>query len=326
MKKNVFLSAVLLVAGLVLLQGCDWFGGSSETSSRNGEFVVKLGGKTVVTADEFRQYLDMYKQSQPMLDQILPGLPEEQQRMFYNQIVDMQANGALIKKYADAEGWTSTPEYKNTARRLHDEIDRNLALMEFQKKIAAEYSPTEAQMVEFYNSNKLTNPYLQNAPYVAKQGGVQAVAVKAKDEAQAKALVTAGKRGLKKAAAEMGLKVDDLGIVNQQSTQPDRMIVFKLLSAKDFPMVDMAQVGTTWWVFEAVAKKDSVYADYDKLPAQAQEQLKSIMSNDHLQKAFQEKLGQLKEKADYKLEINTPFVEALIVKQEQPAQAAPAQA
>lgn len=328
MKKNVFLSLSLLVVGLVFMQGCNWFGGScssEKAAPKTGEPVIKIGGQTVVTADDFIQNLDMYKQSQPMIDQILPSLPEDQQRMFYNQLVDMQVNGALLQKYADAQGWTDTQEYKATARRLHDEIDRNLAMMEFQKKLMTEFSPSDKDVVAFYEQHRTSNPYLQQAPFVTKQGGIQAVAVKAKDEAQAKVLVTSAKtRGLKKAAAEVGAKVDDLGIVTQQSTQPDRTVVFKLLSTKDFPSVDMIKTDGGWWVYEALAKKDAEYVSYEKLPKEAQEQLKNLMSNEHISKAFQERLNKLKEEPAYKVDINTAFVDSFVVPH--PDNAASAQA
>jgi hypothetical protein len=318
MKKNVFLSISLLTVGLVLLQGCAWFGGScpSDVSvAKSGESVVKIGGKTVVTTDDFRDFLEAEKEKNPFIEQLLPKLPEDQQRMFYNQIAELQANAALLKKYADDQGWTATAEYRDMARRMHEQVEQQMVIVEFQKKLMSEFSPSDKDVIAYYEQNGATNPYLQNAPYVKKQGGVQAVAVKAKDEAQAKALVVSAKnRGLKKAAAEVGAKVEDLGIVNQQSTQPDRMVIAKLLSTKE-PGVDMVKSDTSWWVYESLGKKESEYVPYAQLPEQAQEQVKNLMSNEYIGKAFQEKLSQMKEKPEYKVDINKSFVESFVVAQ-----------
>lgn len=322
MKKIVF-SGALLVTGLVFLPACTWFGSSTGPAQKSGEAVIKLGGVNVFSADDFKQYFEMYKQAQAQqmpgvnFDELIAKLPEEQQRGFYNSIIDMQVNNALVQKYIADQGWDKSPEYQNNVRRLHEEIDRNLANLELQKRIAAELAPSDAEIEAYYMEKRATHPYMKYEPFAVKPEGIQAFAMKAKDEAQAKALVSSAKlRGLKKAAAEVGAKADDLGVVTMQSTKPDRMVVMKIMSAQTFPTVDMIKSGDTWWVFESASKKDAEFAPFAKV----KDQIRELMMNDLFNQRYQDQMKKLKEQ--YKVDVNPQFIESLLVTS---APAAPAQ-
>lgn len=321
--KKIVISGALLVAGLLFLPACNWFGASSSSAAKTGEAVIKLGGKNVFSADDFRGYFEMYKQAQAQqmpgvnFDELIARLPEEQQRGFYNSIIDMQVNNVLVQKYVADQGWDKSPEYQANVRRLHEEIDRNLANLELQKHIAEDLLPTDKDIETYYVEKRAAHPYMKYEPYAVKPEGIQAFAMKAKDEAQAKSLASSAKlRGLKKASAELGLKAEDLGLVTPQSTKPDRMVVMKIMSAQAFPTVDIIKSGDSWWVFESVSKKDAEYAPFEKV----KDQVKELMMNDLFTQRYQEQMKKLKEQ--YKADVNTQFVDSLIVKQ--PAAQTPA--
>ena len=318
------LSATLLVAALLFMPACDWFGGSKKAEStkeskaeKKGEFVIKLGNETVLTKDEFNNYLEMNKQMQMQqmpgfdFDALMAQLPEEQQRMYYNSILEMLLNSALISRHVSEQGWDKAEEYEKNLRMMLDEVTKKLAQDECVKRITEKCSVTDKDAERFYNENRTTNPYMQQEQFITKPAGVQAYAVKAKDEAQAKALVssaTTNNRGLKKAATELGLKADDLGTVTYQSTKPDKTIVVKIMSAQKFPTIDMAKAGDVWYVYESASKKDAEYAPF----AQVKDFVKQIMQQDMLVKEYQKQIAQLKD--NYKVAVNNEFIESLVKK------------
>lgn len=321
--RRFFVSSSLLLAALLIMPACNWFGGSNSpenaSACKKGEYAIKLGGDTVLTTDEFKDYLEMYKlaqmQQMPMpgfdFDAMLAQLPEEQQRMYYNQILEMQLNGALICKCIEENRWHEAEEYKKNLRMMRDELEKKLAQDEFVKRLASSSAPTDKEAEKYYVENRATNPYMQGEQFLRKQAGVNAYAVKAKDEAQAKALVssaTTNSRGLKKAAEAVGLKAEDLGVVTLQSSKPDKTVVIKIMSAQKFPTVDMVKSGDTWYVYESASKKDAEYAPF----SQVKDLVKQVMQQDILLKEYQKQIEELKGK--YKVEINAPFIESLIKK------------
>lgn len=315
MKKIVI--GALACVGLLFLPACDLFKSSSTSSAstaKSGKAVIKLGGTNVFSADDFKQYFEMYKQAQAQqmpgvnFDELIAKLPEDQQRGFYNSIIEMQVNNAVVQKYVADQKWDQSQEYQNNVRRLHEEIDRNLANLELQKRIAAELTPADKDIETYYMEKRATHPYMKYEPFAVKPEGIQAVAVKAKDEAQAKTLVASAKRrSLKQAAAEIGAKADDLGIVTLQSTKPDRMVVMKIMAAQKFPTVDMVKSGDAWWVYESSAKKDAEFAPFAKV----KDQVRELMMNELFNQRYQDQMKKLKEQ--YKVEVDPAFVDALIV-------------
>lgn len=311
--KKILLQGALVGAALLVMPGCTWFGGEETGSkgdkARSGEAVVKIGGINVLSTDDFKQYLDMLRQLQPGFEEQLARLPEEQQRVLYNNIIEQHVMGVLAKKLIAQEGWDSDTTYQATVRRMHDELDRNLAMMEIQKRIAERIKPSEKDAAAWYEQRRTTHPYMKVEPFAIKPEGIQAVAAKAKDEAQAKSLVSSAKvRGLKKAAAEFGAKADDLGIVTFQSTKPDRTIVVKIMGAQTFPTVDMVKNGDGWWVVESVAKKDAEFAPYEKVKGE----IEQLMKNELFMQEFQNQMTKLKEQSN--VELNDTFVNSLITK------------
>lgn len=328
------MSSAVLLAALLIMPGCNWFGGASKSESaksscKSGESVIKLGGDTVLTTDDFKDYLEMYKlaQMQQMpgfdFDAMLAQLPEEQQRMYYNGILEMQLNAALISKCVEDNRWHEAEEYKKNHKMMRDELEKKLAQDEFVKRLTSSSAPSDRDAEKYYKENRETNQYMQQAQFLLKPAGVNGFSIKAKDEAQAKALVAsanANSRGLKKAAEAMGLKAEDLGVVTFQSAKPDRTVVVKIMSAQKFPTVDMVKSGDAWYVYEAASKKEAEYAPF----SQVKEMVKQVMQQDILVKEYQSKIEELKKQ--YNVDVNAPFIESLIKKAPATAQnAAPAQ-
>lgn len=313
--KKIVVSGALVAATVLMIPGCGWFG-SSETPSgapvaRTGEAAIKLGGVNIFSTDDFRQYLELVKQMQPGFSEQLAGLPEEQQRNIFLGIVQNLVSGALAKKLLAQEGWDKDAAYQANAQRLHDELDRNLATMEIQKRIADRIKPTVAELKAWYEKNRATHPYMKYEPFVTSSEGVQAFALKAKDEAQAQQLAASAKvagRGLKKAAGEIGAKADDLGLVTAQSTKPDRVVVMKILGAQTFPTVEVVKSGDSWWVVESASKKEAEFAPFEAV----QMHIEQLVKNDVFMQEFQAQMKKLREQN--KEEINEAFINSLIVK------------
>lgn len=328
MKMKKFLNIALLIPGLMVLPACDWFGSkesapSAQDYSMGGsvgsqEIAVTIDGKPGVTVEEFQRNLDAIKQAQPMMEQMLPFMPEDQQRMMYAQIAENIIGGTLIQDYVAAQGWDKNVEYLQNARRLHEDLDKELANREFQSRLLKEISVTDAELKSYYENNRETNMIFKRAPFMIAADGVTALVVKAQDEAQAKAIVDAAKKSgdLKQAAQAHKQKVEDLGLVTAQTMEPDRLVIIKALGMQNFPSVEMVKSGDAYWVIQATGKKNAEFALFD----QVKDAVNQVVLSDRFQKAYMNKINDLKKNRD--VVVNQGFIDSLIVKAPATAQAA----
>lgn len=323
MQVKKFLNIALLVPGLMMLPGCDWFsskesapavqqdykmGGKAHTGSQ--EVAVTIDGKPGITVEEFNRNFDALKQAQPMIDQMLPFMPEDQQRLLYTQITENIIGGKLVQQHVAEQGWDKTVEYVENANRLHEDLDRELANREFQNRIVKSINVSDAELQSFYKKNRDTNALFKRQPFMISPDGVNAVVVKAKDEAQAKAIVTAARASgdLKAAAQANNQTAKDLGLVTAQSTEPDRLVVIKALGMQSFPSVDMVKSDDTYWVVQAMSKKDAEFALFD----QVKDAVKEVVMSDRFQKQYLDKVEGLKKKHD--IVVNQDFINSMVVK------------
>lgn len=178
MKMKSFFSIALIMPVLLVLPACDWFASSqgktkkvekkvnSEESSQ--EVLITISGKPRVTVDDFQKSLSILKQAQPMLDQMIHVMPEDQQRLLYMQIADSLASQELVETYVQNQGWSETEEYKRNAQQMHEDLDRELASRELQQRLVKTISVTDSDAKKYYEKNKKTNQFLQRPPFMTK--------------------------------------------------------------------------------------------------------------------------------------------------------------
>jgi hypothetical protein len=337
MKKKTFLSLALLIPGLMILPACDWFGGSAQEvapakeyktgaavpATISKEVIATIDGKGIPASD-LQRALDAAKKQQPMIEQMIPFLPEDQQRMLYTQLLEQLVNRILVRDYVAEKGWDKTQEYKDNVAQAHEDLDYDLASLEFQNRLLKEAQVADAEAQRYYKANSSTNRFFQQQPFMQEMGGVKALSVKAKDKAQANAILAEAKKNgdLKKAAADAGQKVQDLGIVTVQSTEPDRLAVVKILGMKTFPSLEIVESGGNVWVVQGVSKADAKFAPFEEV----KDAVKEVVAAENFQKRYLEELDKFKKK--HTVVVNDEFITSRIVKQAVPetAPAAPAKA
>lgn len=313
-----YLCVALVGASLLSLPGC--FGGESKeagpakarpaAAQKTGTPVITVDGNVVVTEPELNEYIDMYIQAQQQMPgfdfkAVLNQLPADQKRGFYEGIVKLLEDASLIQVDVEAQGLTKSAEYQKNLQKLHEELERNLAQIEFQKRLAGDIKPSAKEVEAFYVAERSTNPFMQREPFISKQGGVDAVVVKAKDEAQAKALVDSAKvRGLEKAATEVGAKAEK-ATVNAQTAKWSRDVINKILGATKFPAVESVKADNAWYVVEAKAQTPAEYAPFDKVKQQVEE----IHLNTVFAQRYQDEIAKIK--AKHKVEVNLKIVDKL---------------
>lgn len=321
--KKICAYGALLGAALMLMPGC--FGGetkevattkadrpASAAKEKKGTPVITIDDVVTITDSELDEYVDMYIQAQ---SQQMPGfdfkamlaqLPADQKRLFYEGIIKMLEEASLIQVDVVAQGLHKSAEYQKNLQKLYEELERNLAQIEFQKRLAADIKPVEKDVEAFYVAERASNPYMQRAPFIVKAGGSEAVVVKAKDEAQAKSLVESAKvRGLEKAASEVGAKADK-SVVTMQTTKLDQSLVSKILSATKFPMIEAVKVGDAWYVIDVKGQIASEYAPFAKVKKEAEE----LYMNSLFGQRYQDEIGKIK--AKHKVEVNAKVIDKLV--------------
>jgi len=288
------------LALLTTIPGC--FTSSEKKSA--GETVVSIDGKPVITAEEFDQSIEMLAQAQPAFAQVLPFMSPEQQEPIYMQIAETLAAERVMHESVKRSGADKTKEYQENARRIHESVDRDLAVRTFQNELAKEIVISDDEAREFYDAQKNTNQMLKRPPFVT-QGGIVARIVPCANEKEANELLQAvlKTKNLDAASGALKKEVVDLGIVNTQSFSVDNALRAKISVMKKFPAFEMVRDSAgEFFVVEGVRREESGSAPFDVV----RERVKEVMLGERFNDALLKKLEELKR--EYKVAVNKEFI------------------
>jgi hypothetical protein len=304
------------IALLATVPGC--FNNSEKKPS--GEAVVLINGKPVISAEEFDQSIELLAQAQPAFAQVLPFMSPEQQEPIYLQIAETLAAERMMHEAVKRSGVDKTKEYQENARRIHESVDRDLAVRAFQNDLAKQIVITDDEAREFYDAQKDKNQAFKRAPFVT-HGGVVARAVPCGDEKEANELlqIVLKSKNLDTAAAGMKKEIIDLGIVNTQSFSVDNALRAKISVMKKFPAFEVVRDSAgEFFVVEGMRREESGTASFDTV----RERVKEVMLGDRFNDALLKKLEELKR--EYAVTINKDFIAKKVNRSAQSAEQADA--
>jgi len=319
MKINKSFGAVLVISPLLLLSGCaplDWVKGKlgmgkkteeivkkgkdkKKMSVAGGEWIVKVGNETVVSANEFEKEFNALIDEQPQLKSMLPLMPNLEK-----DFAKGLGNQEVVSRYIEKNKIDQSAEYLARKERMERAVLQILDKEFFAKSVKAA-SMSEGDVKKFYEENK---DVLQGI--LISRGGIKAEGVSFEKRADAQAFLKKAKEAkdldLQKLAEKNGLSKNsrDFKLVNQQSFAIDPVLRTKILALKEFPTLDIMAIGDkTFWVVHAPEKEDAKYRPFNEV----KEGVKNVAEQTERAKLLQKKLETLAE--NYGVEINDTYFE-----------------
>lgn len=292
------------LALVLLLSGCDWFGGKKEsaptsqstaatsTASASGDIVVAtMGGKTVLTMKEFEERFEQLLNGQPQLKAMLQFMPDLKVDVARNLV-----SQTIMDKHVKESGIDSSEEYKKDLELARDQAQKLVNIKHFKKACETTVSPEEVK--KYFDEHKDDHPEL-----ILSRGGVATSGVSFEKEADAKAFLAkvTGKNAeeFKKAAEadKLGAKFRNFGMVNAQSMGIDAELRDKVVA--------MTKTGTElvkvndklFWVVNVGKKEETKYRTFEEV----KEGLSKFLENRKVEECMEAKLDQLKAKYDVKI-------------------------
>lgn len=297
----------LSVGLLACVPGC--FTDSQKKDSQ--EPVVTIDGKPVITADEYNQSIELLAQAQPAFAQVLPFMSPEQQEPIYLQIAETLAAERVMQEAVKRSGADKTKEYQENARRVHESVDRDLAVRTFQNELAKQIVINDDEAREYYEMNKDKNQVFKRPPF-ATQGGVVARAVHVANEKEGNDLAQRALKvkSLEAAARDTKKEVRDLGIVNTQSFAIDNALRAKISIMKKFPAIEVVRDSSgDFFVVEGIRREETGTASFDSV----RDRVKEVMLGERFNDALMKKIDELKR--EYRVEVNKDFIAKKVARQ-----------
>lgn len=330
-KKMIQVSSLALV---LLLSGCNWFGGkkeAAETTEKTGmheaisgdTVIATMGGKPVLTVKEFEERFEQLLQGQPQLRAMLQYMPD-----LKVDVAKSLVSQSVIDEWVKQNSVANQDKYKKDLEQAEAQAKKIVNVKYFRD--ACVTAVTAADVKKYYDEHKDEHPEL-----LLSRGGVPASGVSFEKDADAKAFLAkvTGKSAeeFKKIAEadKLGAKVRNFGFVNAQSLGMDAALRDKIIAIKkagaDFVKVN----DKTFWVVHVGAKQETKYRPFEEVKAG----LEKFLANRKMEEAMEQKLEELKTKYDVKINedvLKTKAAEepvkAAAAEQAPAAQAADAQA
>jgi hypothetical protein len=288
---------------------------STSQANKDASVVVTAGGEAIVTEEDFKQSLDAIAQANPGMLEVLPMMPKEQQQQMYNQILESLVAQHLEKQYVKEQKLDQTQDYKKNRKQLLEQVEQLLADNAFKNDILENVSVSEKDAQAYYDKNKASEDQFQQPPFLKAQGGTKAHVVRVASKKAANDLAEQARQSgnLKQAAKDAGKKVDDLGVVTQESSEPSYEVVSKINEMKKLPNVVVVESDDVYYVAKGLSKAKPEYAKF----ADVKDEVLQAVKNERFQKQYMEKLESLKKK--YDVSVNQAFVNSLMNQPEQEA-------
>lgn len=309
MKNNIsvrpLISASLLLSTLALLSGCaplEWFksktgcescGHAESAANLQGEVLMSMRGKPVITTGSYQEYWDEFIKNDPQAEAMLPFMPNARHDMFKSLETEK-----LIQEWIKAQKIDQKPEYQKKQKKQRELADRLIAIQAFQEDILSKIDTSNEALEKFYSENRSKSPIFQQAPFLESGEGVKAQSVEFTDEKQAKDFLAKAKEsnGDFATVAKTAKKdVKDLGVVSAQSRIVDPAVRAKV---KDMQpnTVELIPSGKNFIVVKALSKESAKYAPFEDV----KEAVKQVMNQTKFTEALQNRIEELKKEFDVK--------------------------
>lgn len=291
---NKHFMIALLLAPVVLLSGCGWFGSKKAVvaDQAGGTSVVSFDGKSVITLETLEKDFEMLLDENPQLRQILVMMPDAKMNFLRGM-----TSQAVVDEYIERKGVSDTAEYKKKMDDKMRNVKRMLNIEYFGKDFPAQVSDADAK--KFYEDNKDKMPDL-----MISRGGVKAAGVSFSSEAKAKEFlkkVEPKNADLSKMAQAENFEVRDFKVVNAQSVGIPAQVRDAIVDMK-VPSAMVVKADNHFWVVKATAKEDAQYHPYENV----KEGIKQYLEKDAQMKRFEQEIERLKK--EYNVVINEELV------------------
>lgn len=295
------------LALVLLLSGCDWFDnkkeaspagqGQAETSTAvmgkmgNGNIIATMGGKNILTMQEFEERFEQLLNGQPQLKTMLQFMPDLKVDVAKNLV-----SQSIMDKYVQESGIYKSGEYVKDLELARDQAQKLVNIKHFRK--ACETSVTPEEVKKYYDERKDDHQEL-----ILTRGGIATSGVSFEKESDAKAFLAkvTGKTAdeLKKAAEadKLGAKFRNFGMVGSQSMGIDNELRDKV-TAMTKPGTELIKINDKlFWVVNVGKKEETKYRTFEEV----KEGLSKFLANHKVEECMEAKLEELKTKYDVKI-------------------------
>ncbi|MBI2344725.1 hypothetical protein HYV10_01480 [Candidatus Dependentiae bacterium] len=285
--QQLALCGFLLISGL-FFSGCEFFKKSdkkADTALGSGEVLMSIDGVPVLTADEYEQRLEMARKANPQIEMFLQIMPNAERELIFRGISMYQ----LMKAWADKEGISNTPEFKEQQKHMHEAMDMQLFMKHFDDAHPVQVS--DGDIENYYHEKKDMVPGLMQSA-----GGVETLYVRFESKAKAQHFFDKVKDikkmdTFKKVAEEHKNHVGQ-SVINEKSPFSEALKK-SVLDLKKFPSIQMVKVSDdAYWVVFASGKTEAKYHDL-KSP-QVQQGLRKMIEDERKTEQAEKIMDQLK--------------------------------
>ena len=221
-----FMSCALLVSGLALLTGCEWFKkGVCPTCEPTlapaspEDILLSINGKPAITKESFNEFFDAYISSNPQAAAYLALDPTARRRAFQ----ELEMKELIKRKIEKDKAHWDEKKLKEYNKKFAQACDYALWAVNsevFRDEILESIDTSDTALEKFYNENKGKNPAFDNPPFQITPEGIKMQAVQFSDQKSARDFLEKAKKAPAEFVHLQKLSqkdVKDLGLVTTQS-------------------------------------------------------------------------------------------------------------
>ncbi len=274
------INGALLGSSLLLLSACDWAKnklgcqscehpsskatGMASQAKGDGLVLATGQGKPIVTLDDHQKYWELILKANPNAEAMLMFMPGARAEVF-KELVRNATTEAWIKNQKIDQDPAYQKEIDMHCRLAKQQVDN----AKFQEYVISKVDTSDATAQTFYDSNRQSNQYFQNPPFVKTAGGVKTEAVQFTNEKQAKEFLDKAKApgaNLSTLAKEAKKSVNDFGgPVNEQTRNIDNTLKEKIMKIQAIPSFELIPAGKNFWVVHVISKQQQEYAPFNEV-------------------------------------------------------------
>lgn len=266
--------------------------------------LIIVDGKVMVTMKDLDDELDSLIAQYPELASLLPMMPDAKSNLLKGMLSQI-----IVDVWAD-RNLSGNTDYAREKSRACREAVRLVNQTYFSKNHPVEVS--EAELRSFYEKHKNQMPDL-----MVTRGGVNAVGIAFKDEAQAQAFLSSVKDGnLSNTAAAQGMagQVREFKDVDQLTPGTDQAIRAALVGMTRFPSTQLVKTAKEFWVIQGLSKDEPKYQEFAKVKDLLKPAAEQEKRMEHLESLI------ATYKKQYQVEVNEEAVKATEAAAEAPSE------
>lgn len=329
MQKKVLNQYAIFLTACALLPSCallEWFQDDQKKdvagplvkkgSGDAKDVVASIAGEPLLFKDEMDAYVEAALSQQPALKQVVGGMPAEQQKALYQQILDEVLRSRLLQHYVSLQGWDQSKQYQQDLERLMKQVENTLAMQTFQNNELAKINVSDREAERLYKKERAENKYFMQEPFLKAPAQVQTIGIKVGSQEEAQDIVAQAskQRSLRAVAKNLGKTVKDFGGVSSQSQNVDRMIMIHALNMSEFPSFQAVQTQSgEYWVIAGVKKEGPEFVPFDSV----KEAVRNYIMSQRLRERVEQVVKDLHEKED--VVVNEAIISSYVVENESSA-------